>query len=266
MYWQKRFTREDPDLAIKIEIEEIRKTNPNYEYRRLLPLLKLKGIVINKKKLQRIIKKFKLQITTYSRKSRKYNSYKGKKGTVAPNRIHRKFECIYPHQKITTDTTEFKYYEVGADGELITRKLYLDPFMDLYNLEILSFSISPAPSASGILMTQRKAIKITEDAKYRRTFHSDQGWAYQMKEYQRLLKNNNIFQSMSRKGNCYDNSPMENFFSILKQEMYYGKTFHSYKELETALTQYILYYNEKRIKEKLNWLSPVKYRLKNTVA
>mgnify|MGYP000352798923 FL=1 len=141
MYWQKRFTREDPDLAIKIEIEEIRKTNPNYGYRRLLPLLKLKGIVINKKKLQRIIKKFKLQITTYSRKSRKYNSYKGKKGTVAPNRIHRKFECIYPHQKITTDTTEFKYYEVGADGELITRKLYLDPFMDLYNLEILSFSI-----------------------------------------------------------------------------------------------------------------------------
>ena len=89
-------------------------------------------------------------------------------------------------------------------------------------------------------MAQRKAIKITEDAKYRRTFHSDQGWAYQMKEYQRLLKNNNIFQSMSRKGNCYDNSPMENFFSILKQEMYYGKTFHSYKELETALTQYIL--------------------------
>ena len=71
--------------------------------------------------------------------------------------------------------------------------------MDLYNLEILSFSISPAPSASGILMAQRKAIKITEDAKYRRTFHSDQGWAYQMKEYQRLLKNNNIFQSMSRK-------------------------------------------------------------------
>ena len=80
MYWQKRFTREDPDLAIKIEIEEIRKTNPNYGYRRLLPLLKLKGIVINKKKLQRIIKKFKLQITTYSRKSRKYNSYKGKIG------------------------------------------------------------------------------------------------------------------------------------------------------------------------------------------
>ncbi len=84
MYWQKRFTREDPDLAIKIEIEEIRKTNPNYGYRRLLPLLKLKGIVINKKKLQRIIKKFKLQLLHILAKAENTTPTKAKKVRLLP--------------------------------------------------------------------------------------------------------------------------------------------------------------------------------------
>lgn len=65
---------------------------------------------------------------------------------------------------------------------------------------------------------------------------------------------------MSRKGNCYDNAPIENFFGVMKQEMYYGKVYRSYRELESALTSYIRYYNEERIKEKLNWRSPVEYR------
>ena len=66
---------------------------------------------------------------------------------------------------------------------------------------------------------------------------------------------------MSRKGNCFDNSPMENFFGILKQEMYYGMTYYSFDELKEAIEKYIKYYNEKRIKEKLGWMSPVQYRL-----
>ena len=139
-------------------------------------------------------------------------------------------------------------------------------FSDLYNLEIISFSISPTPSAESILSAQQQAIEKTADAKYRRTFHSDRGWGYQMKAYQHNLKVHNIFQSMSRKGNCLDNSPMENFFAILKQEMYYDNTFHSYDELKMAIENYIMYYNTKRIKEKLNWLSPVDYRLATTAA
>ncbi|MBF1758677.1 MAG: IS3 family transposase [Veillonella sp.] len=266
MYWQQRFDRVDPDLQIRIAIEDIRKDHPNYGYRRLLPLLQSRGIVVNKKRLQRIMQKFNLQVIAFSRKSRKYNSYKGVKGRIAPNRIKRRFHCNQPHQKITTDTTEFKYYELDANGALKVRKLYLDPFMDLYNLEIISFSISPTPSAESILSAQQQAIEKTADAKYRRTFHSDRGWGYQMKAYQHNLKVHNIFQSMSRKGNCLDNSPMENFFAILKQELYYGNTFHSYDELKTAIENYIMYYNTKRIKEKLNWLSPVDYRLATTAA
>ena len=111
-----------------------------------------------------------------------------------------------------------------------------------------------------------KAIEITKDCKYRRTFHSDRGWAYQMKAYKYKLKENRIYQSMSRKGNCYDNSKMENFFGILKQEMYYGKTYYSYEELEQAINTYIDYYNNKRIKERLGWLSPVEFRIKRKIA
>lgn len=108
MYWQTRFDKEDPDLPIKTGIDEIHKENPNYGYRRVLPLLKARGIVVNKKKVQRIIQKFKLQVKSFCRKSRKYNSYKGDKGRIAPNRINRRFWCTKPHQKITTDTSEFK--------------------------------------------------------------------------------------------------------------------------------------------------------------
>ena len=266
MYWQQRFDRVDPDLQIRIAIEDIRKDHPNYGYRRLLPLLRSRGIVINKKRLQRIMQKFNLQVIAFFRKSRKYNSYKGVKGRIAPNRIKRRFYCSQPHQKITTDTTEFKYYELDANGALKVGKLYLDPFMDLYNLEIISFSISSTPSAESILSAQQQAIEKTADAKYRRTFHSDRGWGYQMKAYQHNLKVHNIFQSMSRKGNCLDNSPMENFFAILKQEMYYDNTFQSYDELKMAIENYIMYYNTKRIKERLNWLSPIDYRLATTAA
>ena len=261
MYWQKRFNRENPDKNIEEQILEIRKSNKDYGYRRILGELRKQGCIINKKKVQRIMQKLNLQVTSFTRKSRKYHSYKGKVGTVAPNRIRRRFNTNIPHQKITTDTTEFKYYEIDSKGHMIMHKLYLDPFMDMCNGEILSFGIAKHPSANNVMAALNEAIKITSDCPYRRTFHSDQGWAYQMKAYTRRLKEERIFQSMSRKGNCYDNSVMENFFGILKQEMYYGVIYYSYEELKNAIEKYIKYYNEKRIKAKLGWMSPVEYRL-----
>ena len=82
-----------------------------------------------------------------------------------------------------------------------------------------------------------------------------------MKAYTQKLKEERIFQSMSRKGNCHDNAVMENFFGLMKQEMYYGVIYYSYEELKDAIERYIKYYNEQRIKEKLGWMSPVQYRL-----
>ncbi len=151
-----------------------------------------KTLLLTRKKVQRIMKKLGLQVTSFTRKSRKYSSYKGKVGTIAPNRIRRRFNTHIPRQKITTDTTEFKYYEVDSKGHMTMHKLYLDPFMDMCNGEILSFGIDKHPSAENVLVALEKAIKITSDCPYRRTFHSDQGWAYQMKAYSRRLKKRNV--------------------------------------------------------------------------
>ncbi len=262
MYWQKRFDRENSDKALEKEILEIRKENKDFGYRRIHgELTTNRNIHVNKKKVQRIVQKLGLQVTSFTHKSRKYSSYKGKVGKVAPNRINRRFNTHIPHQKITTDTTEFKYYHVNEKGKMTIKKLYLDPFMDMCNSEIISYGISQHPSAENIMKVLKEAIEITKDCPYRRTFHSDQGWAYQMKTYVHTLKENKIFQSMSRKGNCHDNSVMENFFGIMKQEMYYGKVYYSFEELKQAIEKYIKYYNEKRIKQKLGWLSPVNYRI-----
>ncbi len=261
MYWQKRLNREDPDKKIKELILEIRESHKDFGYRRIYGELRKQGIEINKKKVQRIIQKLGLQVTSFTRKSRKYSSYKGKIGILAPNRLNRKFNTNVMHQKITTDTTEFKYYEFDDKGRMIIKKLYLDPFMDLFNREIISYSISSTPSATGIMSALNEAIDITADCKFRRTFHSDQGWAYQMKSYSHALEKNRIYQSMSRKGNCLDNSVMENFFGIMKQEMYYGIVYYSYEELKLAIEKFIKYYNEQRIKQSLRWMSPIEYRL-----
>lgn len=235
---------------------EIRQEHANAGYRPMVELLKQKGLHANHKKVQRLMKKLGLRVTSYWRKSRKYNSYRGRVGTVAKNKLHRRFNTPMPHQKITTDTTEFKYYDNG-----IQKKAYLNPYLDLFNNEVISFEISRQPTSLAVMTALSQALEITSDCPYRRTFHSDQGWAYQMKSYVFTLKSHKIIQSMSRKGNCHDNSVMENFFGLLKQEIYYGHVFNSFEELKQAITAWIHYYNTKRIKKKLNWMSPIQYRL-----
>ena len=131
---------------------------------------------------------------------------------------------------------------------------------------MISYRISKQPNGETVMSGLQEAIEKTNDCKFRRTVHSDQGWAYQMKAYSKALKENKIYQSMSRKGNCFDNSPKEKFFGILKQEMYYGETYCSFEELKMAIDKYIKYYNEKRIKANLGWCSPDQYPLKNCAA
>ena len=266
MYWQKRFDRKDPNQDLEEEIQSIRQENKDYGYRRVCGELRNQGKKVNKKKVQRIMQRLHLQVTSFTRRSRKYSSYKGRVGKVAPNRIRRRFHTTIPHQKITTDTTEFKYYEIDSQGHMNMHKLYLDPFLDMFNGEIISYSIRKVPTAVGIMKALDEAVKVTSDCPYRRTFHSDQGWAYQMKAYTHRLKEERIFQSMSRKGNCLDNSVMENFFGLLKQEIYYGVVYYSYDELRIAIERFIKYYNERRIKSNLGWLSPVQYRLQYQAA
>ncbi|WP_348524036.1 IS3 family transposase [Peptoniphilus lacrimalis] len=263
MYWQERLDNTNKDEEIEEKIKEVRKDNPNYGYRRITAMLRKQGLLINKKKVQRLVQKLKLQVTSFSRKTRKYSSYKGTIGKVAGNEINRNFKVDKPYTYITTDTTEFKYLEKDKNGNYQVKKLYLNPYLDMYNSEIISCEISKQPTLKPILRALEKAIEITSINKESRIFHSDQGWAYQVKQYTSKLESEGIRQSMSRKGNCLDNSPMENFFGILKQEIYYGKKFYSYEELKETIKKYIEYYNKDRIKEKLGYLSPVEYRKLN---
>ncbi|ABJ72227.1 Transposase [Lactococcus cremoris subsp. cremoris SK11] len=256
-YWVNCFERVNKDELIEKEMLKIRQEHANAGYRPMSELLKQRGYHhVNHKKVQRLMKKLGLRVTSYWHKSRKYNSYKGKVGTVAKNKLHRRFRTSIPHQKITTDTTEFKYYEDG-----IQKKCYLNPYIDLFNSEVISYHISKQPSYQSIDIALNQALAVTSDCPYRRTFHSDQGWGYQMRDYVSKLKSHRIFQSMSRKGNCHDNSVMENFFGLLKQEIYYGHIFSSFEELEQVIVIWIRYYNTKRIKQKLNWMSPIQFRL-----
>ncbi len=263
MYWQQRLDRPNKDEQVEKKILETRKDNPNYGYRRITAVLRKQGLFINKKKVQKLVQKLKLQVTNFSRKTRKYSSYKGTIGKVTDNKINRNFKVEKAYTCITTDTTEFKYLEKDKNGNYQIKKLYLNPYLDMYNSEIISYEISKQPTLAPILKALEKAIEITSINKEGRTFHSDQGWAYQVKQYTSKLEAEGITQSMSRKGNCLDNSPMKNFFGILKQEIYYGKKFYSYEELKGTIEDYIEYYNKDRIKEKLGYLSPIEYREKN---
>ena len=253
-YWVKKMTQDNPDQELEDLILTIFKENDeNYGYRRITDELHHRGHRVNHKKVYRLMKKLGIICIKFIHKTRKYRSYKGKIGTIAKNRINRRFHTPYPYQKLTTDVTEFKTQE--------GKKLYLSPIMDMATGEILSFSMSHKPDLSFVMESLNKVLPILKQANYRTTIHSDQGWHYQHQKWVQTLKKNRIFQSMSRKGNCLDNSPMENFFGILKQEMYYGKTYKTYEELKEVIEKYIHYYNHKRIKRKLAGMSPVQYRI-----
>jgi len=131
--------------------------------------------------------------------------------------------------------------------------------MDLYNREIISYDISLSPNLEQVRnMLNGLFEKLPNGATP--ILHSDQGWQYQHSKYQRYLREHNIIQSMSRKGNCMDNGAMENFFGRLKVEMFYGEKFESVNDFIEKLREYIEYYNIERISLKLKGLSPVQYR------
>ena len=245
--------QEDPNLTWKkLILESFEQHEGRYGYRRIHVELKAQGHKINHKKVQRIMNELNLKCVKFVRKSR-YKSYKGTVGKVAKNRLNRRFNTPYALQKLVTDVTEFKCTN--------NEKLYLSPIMDLYNSEILGFSMSKRPTLEFVMDSLKQVLPIIhERAENRTTIHSDQGWHYQHNSWVKTLKQNKVFQSMSRKATCADNATMENFFGLLKQEMYYGEELMSYEALQKKMEKYIDYYNNDRIKQKLAGMSPVKYR------
>jgi putative transposase len=216
-------------------------------YRRITLAIKGKGIVINHKTVLRLMKILGLKSLI---RIKKYKSYKGEQGKIAPNILQRNFKAVNPNEKWATDVTEF-----NVSGN----KLYLSPIIDLFNGEIISYELSERPNFNQITNMLKKSFKrIPNNTNL--ILHSDQGWQYQMKQYQTLLKEKGLVQSMSRKGNCLDNAIIENFFGILKSELFYIMKFRDINHLKTEIKEYIKYYNNERIKLNLKGMSPIQYR------
>lgn len=232
------------------EIKLIYEANKGrYGVRRIYHELLNRGHIINHKKVQRLMKKMELK---GKRPKEKYHSYKGKIGKIADNIINRNFTASGPDQKWTTDVSQFN---------LPFGKCYLSPILDMYTNEIIAYDLSLHPNYEQITNMLNKAFEAHPNLNGL-IFHSDQGWQYQMKRYAASLKDRGIIQSMSRKGNCYDNSVMETFFGRMKNEMFYGyqREYRTFEQFSEAVREYIHYYNYERIQKKTKWMSPVKYR------
>ena len=247
-YHTKRQAEPDKYNKVKEEIAVIYDENKGrYGYRRITTELHNRGYTINHKTVQRLMKEIGLVCRV---RIKKYRSYKGEVGKIAPNLLERNFEAEKPNQKWVTDVTEFS---------LFGQKIYLSPILDLCSSDIVSYTISDRPVLSMVTSMLDKAFANIPDNK-NLILHSDQGWQYQHKQYQRMLKNKGVRQSMSRKGNCLDNAVIENFFGLLKSELLYLQEFESVEHFIAELNDYLDYYNNRRIKAKLKGLPPVLHR------
>lgn len=221
-----------------------------YGVRRVHHELINRGYKVNHKRVQRLMHNMGL---FGKRPKEKYHLYKGNVGKVADNIINRDFKATAPLQKWTTDVSQFNF----SWG-----KCYLSPILDMYTNEIISYDLSLHLNLNQICNMLDKAYAKFPVLKGL-IFHSDQGWQYQHQQYIDSLKEHGIIQSMSRKGNCYDNCIIETFFGRLKNEIYYGceKDYKSFGEFSKAIEEYIDYYNNKRIQAKTKWMPPVQYRI-----
>ena len=247
-YHAKRMVRKDKYAIIKTKITELfHEHQGRYGYRRITDELHNQNFAINHKTVQRLMKELGLVCRV---RMKKYRSYKGEVGKVAENLLDRNFHAQKPNQKWTTDVTEFR---------LFGQKLYLSPIMDLCSGDIVTYTLSESPNLLMVTTMLEQALKVLPE-KHELILHSDQGWHYQHKQYRQILKENGITQSMSRKGNCYDNAAMESFFGHLKSELLYLQEFESVDHFKRELIRYIDYYNNRRIKARLKGLPPALHR------
>ena len=217
-------------------------------------LLENKNIRMNFKKILRLQAKFGMKVRNRVKKHPKnyYLNRKENEKNLPVNILNREFCSSKPFEKLVTDIS---YFKVKGGW------LFLSPVMDLYNNKILSYKISKSPDTELVLETMND---LFERYELKQTLiHSDQGSTYKAWAYRELLKEHNIIQSMSRKGNCWDNACIEHFFGTLKAESGYyeheQRHMLSYNEMADLIHDFIEFYNNRRIQEKLNWKSPANY-------
>ena len=263
-YWKNRTDPDAKNSDLMDAITTIYTVNhKRYGYRRITLQLKNDGWMVNHKVVKRLMSKLNLYGIT---PRAKYKSYKGDfNGTVDNKLLYKRVDtkrhrAEYIRDFSTTDVNE-KWTTDVSEFHIAAGKLYLSPILDMHNREIVSYNISKSPGYMQITDMLNKAFNKFDDLS-NLIFHSDQGWQYQMYQYHKALRERGITQSMSRKGNCLDNSPMENFFGKMKNEMFYGHEyeFKTLEQLQEAMEDYIDYYNNERIQVKLKGLTPCQAR------
>ena len=262
------------------KLERLHEKHPDMGYRRLNDKLRHdEDIQVNDKRILRICRKkqelrnrglhhnhklvMKLmhQMGLSSKvRMKKYRSYKGEVGKIAPNLLERNFYAEKPNQKWVTDVTEFKY---GNTLDSV-HKVYLSAILDLCDRRPVAYVIGDSNNNALVFETFDKAVKANPGA--HPIFHSDRGYQYTSRRFHQKLEEAGMVQSMSRVAHCTDNGVMEGFWGILKREMYYGKKFESREELEKAITEYIDYYTNDRPQRGLGVLTPMEFHEKQRLA
>lgn len=219
-------------------------SNRIYGYPRITEELKKLGFTYNRKTIYKLMKA--LNISSIIRVKKRYK--KGSVSHICDNKLNRDFTSDRPALKWVTDVTEVK---------INNEKLYISAIMDLFNREITAYSVSKYNNEAMVIDNLNKAISKTKDTTGL-IIHSDQGILYQAHQFRKLLEENNIEQSMSRRGNCYDNAVIESFFATLKCEFVYINKFKNTEQFKNELEKYIDFYNNHRIKS--NGLTPLQER------
>ena len=206
--------------------------------------------MVNHKRVQRLMSRLELK---GKRPKEKYHSYKGDVGRIADNLINRDFSTKAPLEKWTTDVSQFSF----SWG-----KCYLSPILDMNTNEIISYDLSLSPNLEQVKKMLDKAFRAFPDVRGL-ILHSDQGSTYCSEEYQQAIERAEMICSMSRKGNCWDNAPMESFWGTLKNESLSHYRFNNRDEAISVIREYIeIFYNRQRRHSRLGNISPAAFREK----
>ncbi len=206
------------------------------------------GIIFNHKKVRRYLRILGLSCVARVRRknANRKEQKKGNHVNMAPNLLDNNFTSVRPHHKLSTDVS----YIECTDGWL-----HLSAVKDLFNNQIIAYSMSNSNDVDLVIKSIQKI------PNGQGIIHSDQGSQYFSNEYIELLKQKGYTRSMSRKGACWENSPIENWFSQLKQEHLYPLGNLTRKQAHKEIKKYIQWYNTGRIQKGLNWLSPINFAL-----
>lgn len=222
-------------------------------YRRIQTELDHLGLHLAGDTVRRLMRELGIQVKIYNRhRHRKYSSYQGTVGRVVPNHLHQSFGATKPYQVCHTDVSQVRLANQTW--------AYLSVMTDEATKEVLACQISSHPNADLVSQTVDELINNLPDAAHP-LIHSDQGWHYQLPYYTRKLADHHFMQSMSRKGNCLDNAPVESFFHLLKVELLDDLPLcKDITEFQIMIKQYIHFFNYERISLKTKGMTPVEYR------